>query len=341
MFCKTHFKELLANAGGKYDVAFQNDDDEKEGTTDDEKKGEGKGSGKSKKEDHGKAKGGEGEKKANVKTMAAKTNASTPASSVGEKDTSKDGCVCCERTVYAAEAVNVVVGNKKVHKRCFKCSECLVTLSLNTFVFDKETAKLYCKTHTPKMKAHVGLDGVYGLQKAETKVSHLGGRQVMPKVEQAPKVTIDAIVGHAQPDLRSFSVGRNVMPGNEPKLVTMKNNNSSNKENKAEKKPNRSITRRRARRLRARRRQRKEKKVFTLETPPLTASVEKKKKAEQQQQQQQKSGALEEKKQQQQEAQKRAEKTSHEMSIKKSRSGSRSPSESLTSAGSKKLQRNS
>ena len=93
--------------------------------------------------------------------MAAKTNASTPASSVGEKDTSEDGCVCCERTVYAAEAVNVVVGNKKVHKRCFKCSECLVTLSLNTFVFDKETAKLYCKTHTPKMKAHVGLDGVY------------------------------------------------------------------------------------------------------------------------------------------------------------------------------------
>ena len=63
LFCKTHFKELLANAGGKYDVAFQNDDDEKEGTTDDEKKGEGKGSGKSKKEDHGKAKGGEGEKK--------------------------------------------------------------------------------------------------------------------------------------------------------------------------------------------------------------------------------------------------------------------------------------
>ena len=41
LFCKTHFKELLANAGGKYDVAFQNDDDEKEGKkTDDEKKGE-------------------------------------------------------------------------------------------------------------------------------------------------------------------------------------------------------------------------------------------------------------------------------------------------------------
>ena len=339
LFCKTHFKELLANAGGKYDVAFQNDDDEKEGKkTDDEKKGEGKGSGKSKKEDHGKAKGGEGEKKkANVKTMAAKTNASTPASSVGEKDTSKDGCVCCERTVYAAEAVNVVVGNKKVHKRCFKCSECLVTLSLNTFVFDKETAKLYCKTHTPKMKAHVGLDGVYGLQKAETKVSHLGGRQVMPKVEQAPKVTIDAIVGHAQPDLRSFSVGRNVMPGNEPKLVTMKNNNSNNKENKAEKKPEPVDYTSPSATPSGTKKTEKGKKVFTLETPPLTASVEKKKKAEQQQQQQQKSGALEEKKQQQQEAQKRAEKTSHEMSIKKSRSGSRSPSESLTSAGSEEI----
>ena len=77
----------------------------------------------------------------------------------------------------------------------FQMFQCSVTLSLNTFVFDKETAKLYCKTHTPKMKAHVGLDGVYGLQKAETKVSHLGGRQVMPKVEEAPKSDDYAIVG--------------------------------------------------------------------------------------------------------------------------------------------------
>merc|ERR1712216_750074 len=129
----------------------------------------------------------------------------------------------------------------------------------------------------------------------------------------------------------------NVMPGNEPKLVTMKNNNSNNKENKAEKKlepvdytsPSATPS--------STKKAEKEKKVFTLETPPLTASVEKKKKAEQQQQQQQKSGALEEKKQQQQEAQKRAEKTSHEMSVKKSRSGSRSPSESLTSAGSEEI----
>jgi len=79
-----------------------------------------------------------------------------------------------------------------------------------------------------------------------------------------------------------------------------------------------------------------EKKVFTLETPPLTTSAEKKKKAEQQEQEQQKSAALEEKKQQQ-EAQKQTEKTSHEMTIKKSRSGSRSPSDSLTSAGSEEI----
>ena len=332
LFCKTHFKELLANAGGKYDVAFHSsssDDGEKgeDGETPSSKKGGGKGSGKAgaKEEDTKK-------KSSSVKTMANKTNAASAASS--EKDTSKDGCVCCERTVYAAEAVNVVVGNKKVHKRCFKCSECLVTLSLNTFVFDKETAKLYCKTHTPKMKAHVGLDGVYGLQKAETKVSHLGGRQVMPKVEQAPKVTIDAIIGHAQPDLRSFSVGRNVMPGNEPKLVSMRNSN--NKENKVEKKPEPVDYTSPSETPSSTKKAEMEKKVFTLETPPLTTSAEKKKKAEQQEQEQQKSAALEEKKQQQ-EAQKQTEKTSHEMSIKKSRSGSRSPSDSLTSAGSEEI----
>ena len=332
LFCKTHFKELLANAGGKYDVAFHSsssDDGEKgeDGETPSSKKGGGKGSGKAgaKEEDTKK-------KSSSVKTMANKTNAASAASS--EKDTSKDGCVCCERTVYAAEAVNVVVGNKKVHKRCFKCSECLVTLSLNTFVFDKETAKLYCKTHTPKMKAHVGLDGVYGLQKAETKVSHLGGRQVMPKVEQAPKVTIDAIIGHAQPDLRSFSVGRNVMPGNEPKLVSMRNSN--NKENKVEKKPEPVDYTSPSATPSSTKKAEMEKKVFTLETPPLTTSAEKKKKAEQQEQEQQKSAALEEKKQQQ-EAQKQTEKTSHEMTIKKSRSGSRSPSDSLTSAGSEEI----
>ena len=332
LFCKTHFKELLANAGGKYDVAFHSSssgDGEKgeDGETSSSKKGGGKGSGKAgaKEEDTKK-------KSSSVKTMANKTNAASAASF--EKDTSKDGCVCCERTVYAAEAVNVVVGNKKVHKRCFKCSECLVTLSLNTFVFDKETAKLYCKTHTPKMKAHVGLDGVYGLQKAETKVSHLGGRQVMPKVEQAPKVTIDAIIGHAQPDLRSFSVGRNVMPGNEPKLVSMRNSN--NKENKVEKKPEPVDYTSPGATPSSTKKAEMEKKVFTLETPPLTTSVEKKKKAAQQEQEQQKSAALEEKKQQQ-EAQKQTEKTSHEMSIKKSRSGSRSPSDSLTSAGSEEI----
>jgi len=117
----------------------------------------------------------------------------------------------------------------------------------------------------------------------------------------------------------------------------MKNNNSNNKENKAEKKPEPVDYTSPSATPSSTKKAEKEKKVFTLETPPLTASVEKKKKAEQQQQQQQKSGALEEKKQQQQEAQKRAEKTSHEMSVKKSRSGSRSPSESLTSAGSEEI----
>ena len=329
IFCKTHFHERLAHAGGKYDKAFREttEAEEKEGRD----KGSSKGDEKKKKDNNN----NNNNNKTSVKSMAAKTNASSA------KDASKNGCVVCETTVYAAEAVNAVVGNKKVHKRCFKCFECSVTLSLNTFVFDKETAKLYCKTHTPKMKAHVGLDGVYGLQKAETKVSHLGGRQVMPKVEEAPKVTIGAIVGHAQPDLRSFSVGRNVMPGNEPQVVTLKNNNSNNnKENKAEKKsepvdytsPNATPS--------SMKKAEKEKKVFTLETPPLTTSVEKKKK----ERQQKNADALEERKQEQQqqeeeeeEAQKQAEKTSHEMSIKKSRSGSRSPSESLTSVGSEDI----
>ena len=331
IFCKTHFHERLAHAGGKYDKAFREttEAEEKEGRDKGSSKGDEK---KKKKKDNN---NNNNNNKTSVKSMAAKTNASSA------KDASKNGCVVCETTVYAAEAVNAVVGNKKVHKRCFKCFECSVTLSLNTFVFDKETAKLYCKTHTPKMKAHVGLDGVYGLQKAETKVSHLGGRQVMPKVEEAPKVTIGAIVGYAQPDLRSFSVGRNVMPGNEPQVVTSKNNNSNNnKENKAEKKPEPVDYTSPNATPSSTKKAEKEKKVFTLETPPLTTSVEKKKK----ERHQKNADALEERKQEQQqqeeeeeEAQKQAEKTSHEMSIKKSRSGSRSPSESLTSVGSEDI----
>ena len=132
------------------------------------------------------------------------------------------------------------------------------------------------------------------------------------------------------------------MPGNEPQVVTLKNNNSNNnKENKAEKKPEPVDYTSPNATPSSMKKAEKEKKVFTLETPPLTTSVEKKKK----ERQQKNADALEERKQEQQqqeeeeeeEAQKQAEKTSHEMSIKKSRSGSRSPSESLTSVGSEDI----
>jgi hypothetical protein len=294
IFCKTHFKEKLGSAGGKYDVAF--DDDAM-------KKSDGVGGSDA--------------------AAAAKTNVSS--SSMTMKDAkkelektasaamngdSKDSCVCCKTVVYAAEAVNAVLGGKKVHKRCFKCAECQVTLNLNTFVFDKDTNKLYCKQHTPKMQAHFGLDAVYGIQKAEQKVSHLGGRQVMPKVEFAPQMTLDAIVGANKPDLRSFSIGRNVMPGNEAKALLK--TTQANKEN--EKKPEPVDFSPNATPSSAKKAE-QEKKVFTLETPPLTASVEAKNNISNNNN-------------------KKGEKTSHEMSIKKSASKS---TESLSSQGSEEI----
>ena len=104
IFCKTHFHERLAHAGGKYDKAFR------ETTEAEEKEGRDKGSSKGDEKKKKKKKdnnNNNNNNKTSVKSMAAKTNASSA------KDASKNGCVVCETTVYAAEAVNAVVGNKK------------------------------------------------------------------------------------------------------------------------------------------------------------------------------------------------------------------------------------
>jgi len=58
-------------------------------------------------------------------------------------------CAVCGKTAYPLESVTAL--EKTYHKFCFKCSVCNTTLNLKNFKgFD---GKIFCTTHTPKVKA--------------------------------------------------------------------------------------------------------------------------------------------------------------------------------------------
>ena len=60
-------------------------------------------------------------------------------------------CIRCHRKIYPTEKSDVGVA---LHKSCFRCSECNVTLTLHGYIIAKpENANrkgVYCKTHAPK-----------------------------------------------------------------------------------------------------------------------------------------------------------------------------------------------
>uniref|UniRef100_K1QML1 Cysteine and glycine-rich protein 3 n=1 Tax=Magallana gigas TaxID=29159 RepID=K1QML1_MAGGI len=52
-------------------------------------------------------------------------------------------CGICSKSVYAAERIEA--GGTPFHKLCFKCSECKMSLKLNTYA--QADGILYCKKH--------------------------------------------------------------------------------------------------------------------------------------------------------------------------------------------------
>eukprot|EP01118_Nematostelium_gracile_P020481 TRINITY_DN993_c0_g2_i6.p1 TRINITY_DN993_c0_g2~~TRINITY_DN993_c0_g2_i6.p1 ORF type:complete len:493 (-),score=202.64 TRINITY_DN993_c0_g2_i6:27-1505(-) len=68
-----------------------------------------------------------------------------------EGDSNK--CVCCAKTVYAAEKLLVENRNDKLlfHKSCFKCNTCEIALDLRNYGSIDE--KVYCKNHLKEEEA--------------------------------------------------------------------------------------------------------------------------------------------------------------------------------------------
>jgi len=58
-------------------------------------------------------------------------------------------CAVCGKTAYPLESVTAI--EKTFHKFCFKCAVCNTTLNLKNFKGFE--GKIYCLTHTPKVKA--------------------------------------------------------------------------------------------------------------------------------------------------------------------------------------------
>lgn len=64
-------------------------------------------------------------------------------------------CLRCEKKVYPTERVDFGLA---MHRNCFRCSVCDVTLSQNSFVLASPDGRsgpgVYCKTHAPKASSY-------------------------------------------------------------------------------------------------------------------------------------------------------------------------------------------
>ena len=62
-----------------------------------------------------------------------------------------DTCIRCQRKIYPTEKADVGVA---LHKNCFRCAECNVTLTLNSYIIARpdnaDRKGVYCKSHAPK-----------------------------------------------------------------------------------------------------------------------------------------------------------------------------------------------
>jgi len=122
-------------------------------------------------------------------------------------------CAVCGKTAYPLESVTAI--DKTFHKFCFKCTVCNTTLNLKNFKGFE--GKIYCLTHTPKvkggpitsdtiaLKSAIGApkkeSGVRGIHKADPKVApvksgdftvNASGDQSTENAPESSSITYDA-----------------------------------------------------------------------------------------------------------------------------------------------------
>jgi len=103
-------------------------------------------------------------------------------------------CDICGKTAYPLESVTAI--EKTFHKLCFKCTVCGITLNLKNFKGFE--GKIYCTTHTPKVKAtSIGTDTISmkSAMSAPKKDSARGIHKADPRVapSQSGDFTVNAV----------------------------------------------------------------------------------------------------------------------------------------------------
>eukprot|EP01114_Cavostelium_apophysatum_P009097 TRINITY_DN22171_c0_g1_i1.p1 TRINITY_DN22171_c0_g1~~TRINITY_DN22171_c0_g1_i1.p1 ORF type:complete len:182 (-),score=29.46 TRINITY_DN22171_c0_g1_i1:118-663(-) len=102
-------------------------------------------------------------------------------------------CAACDKTAYPLESVTAL--DKTYHKACFKCDVCKCTLNLKNFKGFE--GKIYCATHTPKVKNTAVTDTVLmkSAMNAPKKDKALGVHKADARV--APQASGDFSVNQA------------------------------------------------------------------------------------------------------------------------------------------------
>lgn len=139
VFCKPHFKQLFAEGGGSYASMTGEADPKRSWSTN-------KASGTE-------ATSGSGDKSASPGPAPSPSVKALMGKFGGVSIDAK--CPACDKTAYAAEAVDV--DGAKWHKGCFRCAECKCSLSLMTVV--QCEGKLWCTRDAPRNRHTKHMDG--------------------------------------------------------------------------------------------------------------------------------------------------------------------------------------
>ena len=139
VFCKPHFKQLFAEGGGSYASMTGEADPKRSWSTN-------KASGTE-------ATSGSGDKSASPGPAPSPSVKALMGKFGGVSIDAK--CPACDKTAYAAEAVDV--DGAKWHKGCFRCAECRCSLSLMTVV--QCEGKLWCTRDAPRNRHTKHMDG--------------------------------------------------------------------------------------------------------------------------------------------------------------------------------------
>jgi len=101
-------------------------------------------------------------------------------------------CAVCGKTAYPLESVTAL--DQSYHKFCFKCVVCQTTLNLKNFKGFE--GKIYCLTHTPKVKASATTTDSFAVKTAMAapKKASEGLSKVQKGTGEKPSVGLDTVV---------------------------------------------------------------------------------------------------------------------------------------------------